>query len=301
MLKPKSINLIRDLAVRLEATDVEASHTLMEIAYSARPNGEFIEQKLRQYRLEIDATRNHITKIAALQKAGAAAIVPVGFRCFTSQWLRKRIGISQCTHPFDVGFFPPASIASVLRFPRISLDFQDKASFDICKKYENSKHLLYGKGVRFCRSSKEEIDLAVMGACKKKFNRYLDSTFGYYTLDNRHGYVLAHYNWHLLAEEKMSAGCVDMAANLHRASEILNRRIDRMIKACHSASIVIFVSHNPQCYGYMQVDGEVYDLMDLTDIGVAANAAFGGKVHVVTAAELIESTSIRRLIASMIC
>jgi len=299
ILKPKSIDSIRDLAVQLETTDIEAAHALMVMAHAARPSGTFIEQKLRQYKQEIETKKNHISTLLALQRIGAAAIIPIGFRCFTAKYLRRRIGLSQNTHPFDVGFFPPTSVASILEFPQVSLCVQQRSSFDICQKYENHKHPTHGNGIMFCRSSKEEIDLEVSDKSKGEINQYLDATFGYYTLDNRHRYVLAHYNWHAFASEKHSRGCTDMSINLINATEILNRRIDRMMKLCHAAEIVIFVFHNPNNYEYMQIDDEICDLCDLSDVKNAAKAVFNAKAHVLTDLELIESASFREKLANI--
>jgi hypothetical protein len=299
ILRPKSVDSIRDLAVQLETTDIEAAHALMAIAHAARPKGPFIEQKLRQYKQEMATIKNHISNLSELQRIGAAAIIPIGFRCFTAEYLRRRIGLSQNTHPFDVGFFPPASVASILKFPQISLCIQQRSSFDICQKYENHKHPTHGNGIKFCRSSKQEIDLEVSDKSKGEINQYLDASFGYYTLDNRHGYVLAHYNWHAFASEKYSRGCTDMSINLKNATETLNRRIDRMMKLCHAAEVVIFVYYNPNSYEYMQIDDEICDLCDLSEVKHAAKAVFNSKAHVLTDVELIESASFRENLANI--
>jgi len=297
MLKPTSINLIKNLAIKLEATDMAAAHALMEMAHSARPNGLYIKQKLHQYMQAIQAQKDHIQNLATLQRTGELAIIPIGFRCFTAKHLKHNVGISQQTLPFDVGFFPPASVASILTCPQVSLCLQISGSFDICQKHENHNHPIHGNGIKFCRSSKEEVDKAVARKSKDKLNQYLDRTFGYYTLDNQHRYVLAHYNWHILADQDKSGGCTDMAANLKRASGTLNRRIARMINLCNTAKAAIFVFHNPQNYKYMLIDDKMLDLGDLSEVKEAATAAFKVKVHVVTDKELIESESLREQVA----
>lgn len=297
MLKPKSVDAIRDLAVQLETTDIAAAHALMEMAHSGRPNGLYIEQKLHQYKQAIEAEKSHIHNLATMHRTGAAAIIPIGFRCSTAKFLRRRIGISQHTNPFDVGFFPPASAASLLTLPKVSLCHQDKGSFDVCQKHENHNHPIHGNGIKFCRSSKEEIDAAVSSKEQNNINQYLDSTFGYYTLDNQHGYVLAHYNWHAFADEKHSGGCTDMFQNLKTASDTLNRRICRMMDACHAAKIAIFVFQNRQNYRHMLIDDKILDLGDLSEVREAATAAFKTKAHVVTDIELIESASLRERVA----
>lgn len=297
MLRPKSIDEIRDLAIRLEMKDIEAAHALMDMAHSARPDGPYIKQKLRQYKQTIKAEKDHILNLSIMNRVGAAAIIPIGFRCFTADFLRRRIGISQHTNPFDVGFFPPASAASILSTPEVSLSLQERASFDICQKHENYNHPIHGTGIRFCRSSKKEIDIAVSRKEQSNLNQYLDSTFGYYTLDNQHSYILAHYNWHAFAGIKEPGECIDMAQNLRTASNTLNRRIQRMMDACHAAKIVIFVFHNPQNYKHMLIDDKMFDLEDLSLISEAAAEAFKAKAHVVTDIELIESAGLRERVA----
>jgi hypothetical protein len=296
MLKAKSIDSIRDLAVRLEATDIEAAHALMETAHAARPDGTFIKQKLQQYKKVIIDRKDHILRLKDYQRTGVAAIIPIGFRCFTAQYLKRTVGIDQCTHPFNVGFFSPRSVASILQSPEVSLCSEDDA-YDICQKHENHQHPNHGNGIWFRRSNKEEIDRTVAGKSRDSINQYLDSTFGYYTLDNRHNYVLAHYIWHIFADAKKSGGCSDVRENLQRASAILNRRIARMMEVCHASKIAIFVFHNPNNYSYMQIDDTIHELTDLSEAKEAAQAAFGSKAHVVTDLELVESQYLQEQVA----
>ena len=235
--------------------------------------------------------RNHVSNLVKWNKKKALAIIPIGFRCHTTKFLNEKIGISQPSYPFDVGFFSPHSISSILRYPKVSLDYMNPSSFDICKKKENYQNPTYGKGIKFIRSNKQEIDALVKTKDKngKDINRFLDSTFGYYTLDNNHKYILAHYNWHLLADKVKSDGCSDMRINLEKASGILNRRISRMIKTCNSAKVVILVFHNPNEYKFMQIDDEIFDLEDLSEIKEVACETFQSKIIVVSDQELIYS------------
>lgn len=293
MLKPKSINAIRDLAVEVESEDIKAAHALMEIAYSARPDGPFIKKKLHHYKQKID----HIQRLLELQRAGIAAVIPIGFRCYTAQLLKRQFGISQQTYPFNNGFFPPASFASLLTLPRVCMNTEDKTSFDICQKFENQSDPTIGKGIRFIRSSKEEIDAAATSRQQKGINQYLDSTYGYYTLDNQHSYVLAHYNWHAFADERKSKGVIDTSQNLKIVCETLNRRMARLLEICHAAKIIIFVYHNPQNYKYMSIDNKMLDLCDLSKAREAATAVFKEKAHVVTGTEVVNSSWLRERVA----
>jgi hypothetical protein len=55
LLKDKTINTIRDLAINYENSDLELAHDLMLIAHKARPTGPFIKQKLEEYKKIIDS------------------------------------------------------------------------------------------------------------------------------------------------------------------------------------------------------------------------------------------------------
>lgn len=49
----KDVDFIRDEAIKLEKTDLKEALRLMELAHSARPSGQFIEKKVREYRLAL--------------------------------------------------------------------------------------------------------------------------------------------------------------------------------------------------------------------------------------------------------
>tara|TARA_B100000886_G_C20405598_1_gene484604 strand:+ start:1344 stop:1625 length:282 start_codon:yes stop_codon:yes gene_type:complete len=80
----------------------------------------------------------------------------------------------------------------------------------------------------------------------ENYNSYLDNTGGYFTLDTKHNYVLAHYNWSKLSPNKRSKGIIDMAFHLENLTSTMNRRIERMMDICHSAKIIFFIYRNHQ-------------------------------------------------------
>ena len=102
--------------------------------------------------------------------------------------------------PFDNGFFPPSAVESVLRNPSIFMDYADTNSYSICMKDEVCFSRRLGIGVAFSSSSFDCIDELVNSASMDGLNAYLDSTFGYYTLDTYHKFIIAHYNWHPFAK-----------------------------------------------------------------------------------------------------
>ena len=133
MIKPDSIDSIRDLAKRLEKSDMLASYNLMKLTLGKKQNIENIKRNYPQYKrfVEID---NFKKDLSLMNKRGDVAIIPIGFRCYTKELISQRLGISQPSMPFDNGFFPPSSVESILRNPKVKLDFNINSTFQICKK-----------------------------------------------------------------------------------------------------------------------------------------------------------------------
>ena len=48
------INILRDMAVELEVSNIYASYRLMSIAHKKRPIGPFIKRKLKEYESRIN-------------------------------------------------------------------------------------------------------------------------------------------------------------------------------------------------------------------------------------------------------
>jgi len=236
----------------------------------------------------------YVHKLRKLLASGDVVIVPVGFRCFTKEILYRRLGISQPSLPFDVGFFPPVSVANLLRNKKLDLSFDDPLSHAVCIKTENHVDEKYGLGIRFETTTYDQIDSIVKDRTQDDINRYLDSTFGYYTLDKKNNFVLAHYNWHRFADKKQSNGISDPKLNLRFINELMNRRLQRLFDMCERAKIIFFVYDETQGYRYMAVDDSYYDLIDLDPIKLEAESQFKAKTvvmklkDVATARQMLE-------------
>jgi hypothetical protein len=221
-------------------------------------------------------------------KTGELAIIPIGFRCFTKSKMREILNISQASLPFDSGFFSPKSIASVIKYPKIDLNFNENYmdNHTVCKKYENYNDKRLGKGIKFQKSTYDEINSIVIGKDNQDMNKYLDTTYGYYTLDIKHKFVLAHYNWHKLADDSKSQGITEPKLNLEKINNIMNKRLERMFDMCNSAKYIIFMFMENQGYKYMMLDDEVFPLNDLTEIEQAVENKFAIKPIISTLDEL---------------
>lgn len=219
-------------------------------------------------------------RLSELMESGELAIIPVGFRCFTKIELEKQLGIDQDTLVFDNGFFPPIAVARLLAGKMVNFD----AGHTACIKIENHVDVDNGLGIRFVSSTYSEIDQLATSPDLPEINRFLDSTFGYYTLDIANRYVLAHYNWHPFGAVGDRAH--NVAENIVTTSEILTRRLERIMQRCHDARSILFVSGETQGYRYMQIDDEVHDLHDFGPIAQAARDLFGDKCRLATLGDL---------------
>lgn len=244
-LNKKEINSIRDAALSLEKTDVKLAYNLMKIAFKNRPDGPLIKSKLKVYaeKLKKIPVSKSDFKLKEMVDSGNVAIIPIGFRCFTKNFIAHKLKIVQASLPFDSGFFPPESIASVLNNPKINLKFPDinLNNHTVCIKNERYNDSNLGIVTQFKKSTYHEIDSIVDSGNCSKINSYLDSTYGYYTVDLQHKFVLAHYNWHKLSNPFKSKGITDPEKNIENINQILNKRIERMFELCNSAKYIFFI------------------------------------------------------------
>ncbi|PKF62533.1 hypothetical protein CW745_03655 [Psychromonas sp. psych-6C06] len=279
-MKSRNINLIRDAACLLEDINIQVSHDLMAMAYNERPSGLFIKKKLDEYKLALDSIDSEQRiKVKGMLSSGELVVIPAGFRCFTKGLLEDELRIKQASLPFDSGFFSPDAIANILENKNIALKYPNEKlnNHQVCMKYENHLHDKHGKGIKFISSSYEEIDKLVSSSNIDTINNYLDSTFGYYTLDVKNRYVLAHYNWHKLATKNKSKGIYDKNLNVKNISDTLNKRLKRMFELCDKAKRIIFVISNTQNYQYMMIDDEFTDLNDIERLTSVTKKLFGSK------------------------
>jgi len=94
---------------------------------------------------------------------------------------------------------------------------------------------------------------------------------GYYTLDERHQHILAHYNWHALSGRPS-----DLNENLQAINQILNRRLRRLLSTleqCRSALLVI--DHNG--YQFLTLDKAQHNVTDTSSLTSALSQRFPGK------------------------
>ena len=177
--------------------------------------------------------------------------------------------------PFDNGFFPPCAIASVLRNPKINLKYNDNhLTHSVCIKYENYSDPISGNGIKFQKSSYEEIDSLAMSRDMRGINKYLDDTFGYYTLDIEHNFVLAHYNWHKFSDR---TEVHDHSINLEKINRTLNKRIRIMLERCSIANYIFFIVEEFQDYQYMMIDNQSMDLHCFDELVNTAESLFNAQ------------------------
>ncbi|EAI9961182.1 hypothetical protein C5441_07765 [Campylobacter coli] len=147
----------------------------------------------------------------------------------------------------------------------------------MCLKYEYYKDENIGLGIKFQTSSYEEINKLALSRKDPTINILLDSTFGYYTLDLKHKFVLAHYNWHKFADRKLSKGIVDSKANIKNIEDTLNRRIERMHDLINKSEYILGIYFNNQNYKYMMIDDIIYSLEDFDSLINLLNKLFPSK------------------------
>lgn len=284
-MQPKDIDLIRNAALKLEDTDLQMARDLMALAHKARPQGPFIRKKLSEYesKLALVNRSSSAIELEKLIRSGDVAIIPIGFRCFTTRMIKKKLGIEQASLPFDSGFFSPYSVASILEHPLVNMSLEgEHKDHSVCIKNENNEDAKHGLGVKFNSSSYDEIDSIVTGKDTPEINKYLDSTFGYYTLNQEHKFVLAHYNWHSLADESKSNGVVNPQQNLATINDIMNRRISRMMDMIERAKHVFFIFGESQNYDYLQIDNSYFQLNDFERLQAVCSEKFGDKVTIIS-------------------
>ncbi|MEL0630920.1 hypothetical protein [Psychromonas aquatilis] len=283
-MNPKTIDLIRDLSVSYENKDLNIAFDLMEIAYKARPSGPFIKKKFLEYKkaLENPAPIEQHAKLKNLVESGEVAIIPIGLRCYTSKMIKNKLGIQQASLPFNSGFFSPDAVASVFENPHINLAFDNELTQTVCIKTERNMDTTYGLGVKFESSTYEHINSIAINKNVNSINKYLDSTFGYYTLDKTHNFVLAHYNWHPLSDPIKSNGVTNPEQNLKKINETLNKRILRMLDMCNKAKHILFIFGDHQNYKYLQIDNKHYFLNDFDRLNKICSKKYDSKFSIIS-------------------
>jgi hypothetical protein len=278
-LQPKTITMLTNIAIDLENDNRDVAMELMMLAHIARPKGHVINKKLDEYNNKKKDLNKNQTELKRMIDSGDVVIIPAGFRCHTKMNLFKVLNFTQVSMPFDNGFFPPDSIASLLEKGRVNLQYPDtnNITHTVCIKSENHIVQELGKGIMFQTSTYTDINDIVISRSMLDVNKYLDSTFGYYTLDIENNFVLAHYNWHMLATKTKSNGVYDTASNIRNINDMLNKRIKRMFDICNKAKHIFFVFGEYQNYQYMKIDDKVFNLHDFKKLSSVANQKFDNK------------------------
>ncbi len=235
-------------------------------------------------------------RLTKLMISGQVAIIPVGFRCYTKGKLYSKLGISQASLPFDNGFFTPHSVGEILRKQHIELKFNDKSSQTVCIKNERYPDRKRGLGIKFETSTYDEINNLVKSENQKDLNKYLDSSFCYYTLDIKNEYVLAHYNWHKFADIEDSNGHTEPEYNLVKINELLNKRIQRLVNMCENAKFIFFVYDETQGYNFMAINDTYFSLTNLGPIKAAARDKFKAKSIVIQSKDIKSPYHIMKMI-----
>ena len=163
-------------------------------------------------------------------------------------------------------------------------------------KHENYHDPKYGKGIKFEKTTYEKINLLAKERDQDDINLYLDSTYAYYTLDVKHNFVLAHYNWHKFSDRRYSKGIIDPLLNIKNINRIMNRRICRMLEVCNKAKYIFFIFHENQGYKYMMVDDDYFDLVDLSAIESIVDDIFSAKTFVFKSDEMPDSKTLLNVI-----
>lgn len=271
-----TINAIRDLAIRYEKSNPQVALELMQLAYRERPSGTVIRKKYFQYKEDLKPKTDAQLEISRLVDIGELAIIPMGFRCATSNLIRRKLRLSQESLPFDNGFFPPDAIASVLENPKIDMRFLDNGeTHAVCIKDEFMTDPELGVGIEFTTTTYKEIDSIATHRGAKQLNRFLDSTLGYYTLNKEHKFVLAHYNWHPLSHNIKSNRVTNPNNNINSINDMLNRRIHRMFDRCRKATHVCFIYGENQGFRYMRIDERTFLLDDFSRLREVGKQKFG--------------------------
>lgn len=292
-LNNNTVNAIRDLATSIQNKDLLTAIDLLKIAHEARPKGSYIKKKLLECE---NILANNKKKVQSLIDEQELLIVPVGFRCYTKMNIKSNLGIQLESYPFDSGFFPPSSVISLLSNPEVNLSMEDSESHTVCRKIEYFQHPRHGRGIVFETSNYSEINVTVENVDKKKLNQFLDSTYGYYTLDKTHQYVLAHYNWHEKADPKKSKGVTDPKQNLKVINEMMNRRIERLLQNCKKYKNVVFVYEETQKYKHMTIDSTVHDLVDFAKMEPFLKTICGHNSYVCKVSEIDNPMKLLKMI-----
>lgn len=169
--------------------------------------------------------------------------IPVGFRCYTSRWVRLNRSEGK-SYPFHYGFFPVECIERFLLDDR-EIQLTQQNTTPVIKHGEMSHHII------FTKSTYNYINREV----KKKYNNVLlDNSKGYYLLCLDWKCVFAHYIWHETSRFNYGRSIDQMLSDL---SDTLTRRKCRLLEDISKADELELV--------YWEANGNHVGGKNLTD------------------------------------
>lgn len=206
-----------------------------------------------------------------------SCFIPIGYRCYTTGPL-KGLNLTGFTLPFNNGFFPPQSIASVLKTGNMDLLLdinKEPENFVFCKKLipisDPKRPGSSLDGNSFQTITETEINEHIE---KGYDNRFLDSDSGFYTLHKEHNYILAHYLWHK-SSKKYTTNYRNIVPEI---SSMFQRRLIRLNEMCETHKNRFFVHYNRQAYGSVKINDVEYDLTDMSILKNQLNETFGENI-----------------------
>lgn len=295
-LNNNTINFLRDSAIQFENKNLSMAYELMSIAHYARPEGPFIQKKLESYKKKLRSTSEKERYLQEMINTGSLVFLPIGFRCHTMIRFKEKVRINQKSTVFTNGFFPPDSIISVFKNPKFSLEFSDPKTHAVCIKHEHYEDPELGIGIKFNKTTYDYINSIATDKNTKEINKYLDSTYGYYTLVKEHGFVLAHYNWHKHASQTKSKGIYNPKDNLQNINDIMNRRVARMIDECNNAKYIVCLYYENQGYNFMMIDNQIHYLNKYNKIMLLLEEMFTAKIILMNVSNIVSANEIIKLL-----
>lgn len=210
-----------------------------------------------------------------------SCFIPIGYRCWTKNPLKKYNLVSQSL-PFDAGFFSPQSIVNILQTNDMSLLLKknnDPKNFCFVKKEyftdgryltkKDDKKVVFEKdGECFVSISEETID---EDFGKTTGNQILDAKGGFFTLHKKHYYILAHFLWHRSSVHYKN----DFRNEINSISEMFKRRLQRLRNLCDSHRHKFFIYYQQQPYNSVIINNKSFDLTNINLIKNQLNKSFG--------------------------
>lgn len=183
--------------------------------------------------------------------------IPCGYRCNTILKLRKEHSIYQPTLPFDNGFFSPMSIIRFMKDDIVDISCKTTKPCIKTEYYEYAGRT----GILMQSSTYEEIDTHIS---KRGYdNHYLDATAGYYTLVEKYGFILAHYNWHKSSKHYTPKTTDESISEIQ---DMLTRRKERLFDMIEQADAINIVFQRTSQEEFLKIDDclIVYDDVETT-------------------------------------